>query len=288
MNVLFIGMGSIGKRHLRILKEMVPDSKRYFFKKEKEQSNEKNVFTHWEQVREITFDAAIISNPTHKHVETALKCANQGINLFVEKPVSHSMTGIEELKFIVQQNNLKTLVGFNLRFHPVIERLREIIQVTNERILRFSAYCGSYLSDWRETDYRSTYSASRDQGGGVVLDLIHELDYCTWLFGQPVEITGQCGKISGLEIDVEDTAELILRYKTCLGVIHLDYFRPVPQRTIEIITDRSVIEGDLLTGTITITGPLKTKEEHFEIYRDLTYQKQMAHFIDVIHDRVPP
>jgi len=290
MNVLFFGMGSIGRRHYRIFKEIAPNYQFYAYRREKNVCYNDDLMSvySWEEVERIGFSAALICNPTAMHIEVAIECARRGINLFIEKPLSNSLEGVETLSRCERDNNLKVLIGVNMRFHPIIERLKELINTDEEKILRFSAYCGSYLPKWRDCDYRKTYSAIKEQGGGVILDLIHELDYSIWLIGQPARISGVFGTYSDMEIDVEDCAEMVLEYPGYLGVIHLDYFRPTPKRVIEVVTTKRVLEADLLAGTLSISNGADTVVEQVSVDRDLTYYKQMDHFNNVLLDKEPP
>ena len=290
MRVLFLGMGSIGSRHYRLLKNIAPNFEYFAYCRGQRTCPVPGPeeLHSWDDVEKAGIDVAFICNPTSKHVETAIECAKRGINLFIEKPLSNSLERIDELHQYIDKYEVKVIVGFNLRFHPIIERIKDIIPSNKNNVLRFSACCGSYLPGWRGCDYRKTYSASAALGGGVILDLIHELDYCTWIFGQPTSIKGHYGKYSALELDVEDTAEMILQYPKYLGVIHVDYYRPIPKRMIEIITSTSVIEADLLAGTLSITTCEGTSLERFNTHEDTTYLNQLAHVISVIEGHEKP
>ena len=257
MKVLFVGLGSIGKRHLKILKEMEKDFNIIALRsnnKAKKIDGVKNYF-NLEEALEEKPDIAFITNPTSLHIEYAVECAKAGCHLFIEKPLSHNLKGIKELINIVENNNLITLMGCNMRFNPVIRKLKEeIAKLKKDNIYSYKINCGSHLPDWRPgRDYKKTYSAKKEMGGGVLLDLIHEIDYSNWLFGEVNELKAYSDHLTDLEIETEDIAEILLKHeKYILGNIHLDYYRINATRTIEIIAQDLLIEADLIEGKLDI------------------------------------
>ncbi len=289
MNVIFFGMGSIGQRHYNIMKKLYPEFNYYAFKREKQLNTEeiRNLYS-WDEVESINADLAFICNPTNKHLEFAVECAKRKINLFIEKPLSNSMHKIDELLHYVNLYRLHVLVGYNLRYDPVIERIKDYIDCTSQKVLRFSAYCGSYLPEWRTCDYRETYSGQKELGGGVVLDLSHEIDYCKWIFGIPEKVVGCYGKYSMLELDVEDNLEVIFDYKDKAGAIHLDYHRISPRREVEVLTDHSILHGDLVNGILSVRTRSDQKIEDFGIDRNSTYEKQLIHLVNLFQGGKEP
>ena len=160
-------------------------------------------------------DVALITNETSYHIDTAIKLANFGIPLFIEKPLSNSMKKINELKSIIKKKKIITMVGCNFRFHPCIKKLKKLIS-TNKigRIVSIHAENCSYLPDWHPyEDYRKGYAATRKLGGGVVLTQIHDIDYLYWFFGNPKSIFSITGKFSDLSISVEDYSASLLQFK---------------------------------------------------------------------------
>jgi len=288
MKILFVGMGSIGRKHYSLIREMYPSYNCYAYKRSIQDHADENLnyLYSWEEVDSIEFDLALICNPTSKHLEVALECAKRGINLFIEKPLSDRMEGLSELSFLIDKHHLKTLIGYNLRFHPVVEKVKQFVEMSGEKVISFSAYVGSYLPDWRSGDYRAYYSGAKEQGGGVILDLSHEIDYCKWIFGKPKSVFSAYGKLSNLEIDAEDIAEIIFEYDDKVGSIHLDYCRVIPKREIEIITDSSVFHGDLLSGSWSVAGKNKQEDGQFSFNSKFTYQKQLVYLIDMLKGNV--
>jgi len=233
-------------------------------------------------------DVAFVTNPTNKHVDVAQKCAKQGCDLFVEKPLSHDFTGTSELGKIAEEQDLVTMVGCQFRFDPVIKRVRNIVS-TEEfgPIQSFRAYSGSYLPDWRpDRDYKSTYSAHSDRGGGVVLDLIHEIDYLYWFFGLPERVSASLSSVPGLDIDSESVAEILMTVEENVpGSVHLDYCRPVPRRSLELNCEDAVITGDVRKSSIKIETQEGTESEEFDVERDDRFRAQTDYFLEKVRER---
>ncbi|HPA48470.1 MAG TPA: Gfo/Idh/MocA family oxidoreductase, partial [bacterium] len=210
LRLFIIGAGSIGQRHLRNALQLggvecavaEPDPQR---REMVAATFSVPVFQDLEQGIAWRPQVALVCTPSHAHLEPSLRCASEGIHLFIEKPISHSLDGLGELKQLVEKNDLICVVGYNLRFHPGMQAVKRILE--EERIGQpwfAEIEYGHYLPFWRpDQDYRKTYSAHRDMGGGAILDLIHEFDYAQWFFGRGTLITAAGGKRSNLELDCE-------------------------------------------------------------------------------------
>lgn len=251
MKIVFFGLGSIGQRHASIL---FGGNKHDLYAFRSEKSREmglggvKELYS-WDEVKSLKPDIVFITNPTFLHVKTAIKCAELGCKLFIEKPVGKDLIGLERLLKIVRRKRLVTYIAYNLRFHPVIKVLHENIKI--DPPLHMRVVCSSYLPDWRPgTDYLESYSASKKMGGGVVLDLSHELDYVSYLTGKIEKISGDYFKLSNVTKDAEDSVDVIARTSLCPVNIHLNFLSQIKERTIKIdFKDRSVI-GDLVNGEV--------------------------------------
>lgn len=291
--VLFAGLGSIGQRHLSVLRDADEDFDVVAYRSSE---GEAGTFENVDEYRSLDAalstepEIAFITNPTHRHVDTARSCAAHGCDLLVEKPLSHTMEGVDELIETVDRQDLVTMMGCQLRFDPVIERVRELLTdgVIGEPY-SFDITAGSYLPEWRPgRDYTETYSAKAAMGGGVVLDLIHEIDYAKWLFGELVEIQSHVGQISSLDIETEDIAEVNCRtVNGQIGRIHLDYYRQPGARRLEVVGDRGVVEADIQNGTVCHLGPDTEKTETFEYERNERFRQQLASFLDHVRSRDP-
>lgn len=284
MRVLLVGLGSIGRRHLQLLKERPEVTDIVACRREVTGIDGVREFDEIESALNTEPDIAFVTNPTDQHVETALECARSDCHLFVEKPLSHNLNGVSTLCEIVTQRDLVTMVGCQLRFTPVLQRVAELLEERRYGgILSFEAYSGSYLPDWRKnSDYRNSYSADPRRGGGAVLDLIHELDYANWLFGPFDDLCGRAGNVSSLEIESEDIGVMTVETDQLVGTIHVDFCRPTPRRTLEVVCEDSVITADLLSQNITIDRPSENRIEEFDYERNVAFREQLKHFLAAV------
>lgn len=229
----------------------------------------------------------IISNPTSMHLETIRKVSQLGVPLFIEKPPIDTLEHANELVNLIDISKIPTYTAFNLRFHPIVQWLKENIKSYN--IIEVNAYCGSYLPDWRPNqDYRKVYSARKELGGGVHLDLTHEIDYLLWIFGHPVHTKSTKRRISDLEIDSIDSARYWMEYENFTISLTLNYFRRDARRHVEIVTNQTTLECDLLSNKVT---DLLNGEVVFESKSSTsmdTYKKQMKYFMDCIETKIQP
>lgn len=284
LKILFFGLGSIGKKHVSVIKNNY-DFELFAYRTKLGQEKddlEIQEFNNLEDAFSIEPNIAFITNPTFLHTETALECIKRNANLFIEKPISHSLEKLDELEKEIKKRKLFTYVAYNLRFHPVISELKNILN-NGEKPIYFNVKCSSYLPDWRpKQDYTRSYSAKREAGGGVILDLSHEFDYMSWLFGEIRKIDGYCDKISHLDIDSEDILETqITCNKNIKGHLHLDYFSHINERKIKIYYNDKYVEGDLVNNSIKIIDKNnKEKITFFKCNQDETYKKQIQYFFE--------
>lgn len=234
-------------------------------------------------------DIAIIASPTAEHIPVALDLARRGVHLLIEKPLSHTLDGVDELIRECQKQGVVLLTGYNFRFYRPLQIVK---QALNEqrigRILSIRAEVGQYLPDWRPTkDYRSSASAVASCGGGVVLELSHELDYVLWLAGDACSIFAQADHVSDLEVDVEDIAEIILQLQHGgIASIHLDMVARAPYRACQIIGTNGTLCWDGIrhevreyladTGVWTELVPAHAYD------RNAMYREELVHFLDCV------
>ncbi len=191
--------------------------------------------------------AAIIANPTSLHMDVAVPAAQAGCHILLEKPISATLDRVDELQRAVDESGSQVLVGFQFRFHPTLQRLSQLLQQgVIGKPLSARAHWGEYLPGWHPwEDYRQGYSARTDLGGGVVLTLCHPLDYLCWLLGDVSSLYAFTGRLSDLELEVEDTAEIGLRFSSgALGSVHLDYNQRPPAHHVEIIGTHGSMQWD--------------------------------------------
>jgi predicted dehydrogenase len=289
LKILFFGLGSIGKKHAKILNDHFTVELYAYRTKKGQEKNALSIqeFSTLDDAFSIQPDIALITNPTYLHIPTALECAQRNISLFIEKPLSHCLDHLDELEKEIQKRKLFTYVAYNMRFHPVINYLKNIVS-TGEQPIYFRVVCSSYLPKWRpEQHYENSYSAQKELGGGVTLDLSHEFDYIVWIFGELQHITGYCGKISNLQINSEDLTEAqITCTQNLRGTLHLNYFSLYNERKIQLYYNTKYIEGDLIQNTVTtIENNKKPQTKKFQNTTNSTYTKQLQYFFEQYHKK---
>lgn len=230
------------------------------------------------------YDAIFITNPTEYHIESLKNAMKYGRNFFIEKPVT-SIHQLREVQSLILKKNAVFYVACPLRYHAVIQYIKNNIDL--HQVISVRSISSSYLPDWRPgTDYRKTYSADKSLGGGVSIDLIHEWDYLTFLFGMPKKISCMMGKKSKLEINSEDYAIYIAEYEDKIVELHLDYFGRDTIRQIMLITENDTICGDLVNHRLEF---LKTGEViNFSENRDDYQRRELMHFLDIIEGNATP
>ena len=239
--------------------------------------------------------AALVCNPTALHVETALAAARSGCHLFIEKPVSHSMEGVEALATEVAERRLVVLVGYQFRFHPGLRQVKRwlaegaIGDVTSAR-----ARWGEYLPGWHPgEDYTKSYSARRELGGGVVVTLSHPFDYLRWLLGEVVEVSAQTGQRGGFELDVEDTANVLLRFESgVLATVSLDYVERPATHRLHLVGRNGLIAWDGTTGVArlhdAVRGEIQSVSPPPGFDRNSMFLDEMTHFLACVRGREQP
>jgi predicted dehydrogenase len=294
--ILIIGGGSIGKRHLKNILDLgmqdisvveVDDSRRKSIEKEFSVATFSSV---QEAFVDKEFSIAFICSPSVFHLENALLCAKKGCDLFIEKPLSHSIEGLEQLFAVVKEKKLITMVGSNWKFYPLFQKMKEILD-SNVLGKVLSARCqfGQYLPDWHPyEDYSKGYSSNKKLGGGILLDS-HEFDYLTWFLGDVKKLACFADTVSDLEIDVEDVAEVILQFKSgVIAEIHLDYLQRVYQRNFEFFCERGSMFWSMADKKVTLFEIEKEKKEFFiEDTYDLNimYIEEIKHFFSCLEKR---
>src|SRR6202035_2236334 len=233
-SVLVAGAGSIGRRHLSNLKKLGltqlaacdPHPERLEYAAAEFQTK---CFAELETgLKEFKPYAVLICTPPVHHVAQALQALRTGAHVFIEKPLSDRIEGVEELRNEVAKRGAVVQVGYNLRFHPSLQKLKQLVDESAVgKILWANVEAGSYLPDWRPwQDYRKSYTARREMGGGILLDGSHEIDYVTWFFGAPQEVACMAGRVSELEVNVEDCATVLLRFPDGTRAdVHLDFIQ---------------------------------------------------------------
>jgi len=297
MRGLVVGLGSIGRRHARNWAALGLGPLLVCRRIGSEQVEPLGV-----EAREIfDLDAALneqpdvvlVTNPTSLHVETACQALHAGAHVFVEKPLGHELNGVAELLCQAKRARQQLMVGYNLRFHPGLARMKDLVtQRAIGTLVSARAEVGEYLPGWHPgEDYRRGYSARRDLGGGPVLTFSHELDALCWLLGAPSRVMGMTTHASSLEIDTEDVAELMLRFPHgALGSVHVDFVRRPPSRSLEIVGEEGVLRWEYDTGRVLHYAPAvghwRVEEIDPRFERNQMYLAELRHFVACVRGEI--
>lgn len=289
MNILIVGLGSIAKKHIEAIQTLKIEAKIFALRSNlnaKIEEGIENIYS-LEDIK-LFFDFAIISNPTYLHYEFIEKLGNKNVPLFIEKPAVSTLENVNVLLHIINKKQLLSYVACNLRFHPCIVFLKSKIDSEFLRINEVNVYCGSYLPDWRPgKDFRTIYSANAIMGGGVHLDLFHELDYTTWILGFPNKSRSILRNNSSLEIDAIDYANYVLEYNDFTATVILNYYRRKPKRILEIIFDQDSWTVDLIKNEIkNDADEILFKSKEFNVKQ--TYVLQLEYFINCLKNNQIP
>lgn len=295
MKFLIAGCGSIGRRHIQNLISL----------------NEKNIIGFDIDKNALDFvkkdysidisddfekslkkvDTVFICTPNHLHTKYAIKSLEKEKNVFIEKPISHKLKNIDRLKELGENKNVKVQVGYNLRYHPLLLKTKEILEKKDLGKIH-SSYIeyGSYLPNWREnSDYQKNYSAHKSMGGGILLDDVHEINYAVWLFGKIDYLFCLASKISNLKIDTEDNADILCKTKKGFNVhIHLDYLQRKSARKLKIVCEKGVINGDLNTNHLKIFQNDKIREYKKGFCFNDIYIREIKDFVRSINSDKEP
>lgn len=299
MKFLIAGYGSIGRRHFRNLRRLGHDDILFYrtHKSSLEDDELKDYIIENDLEKALSHkpDAVIVSNPTSLHLGVALPAAEAGCSILIEKPLSDSMDQVQEFMNVVEKQEVKVLVGFQFRFHPSLKKIDHLLKEGRiGDVLSVQAHWGEYLPDWHPwEDYRRGYSARKDLGGGVILTLSHPIDYIRWLVGDVVEAYCMTGSQSNLDIEVEDTAEISLRFREgAIGSVHLNYTQQPPSHWLEIIGNKGTIRWDYYEGIVKLYNAGEDIWELFPLPDDYKrndlFLSEMDHFLDVLKEKKGP
>ena len=231
--------------------------------------------------------AGFICTPPFRHVEDSLAALDDGLHLFVEKPLASRVDRLDELEKAAQDRGARVLVGTVLRHHPLVEALEGVI--AGWRLLHIRAECATWLPGWRPgRDYRTIYSAKRSLGGGIVLDLIHEVDLVDFFGGGLLEGVVHAQHKSALEIDAEDHAEMDLVASRCSAEVFLAWYSRIERRSLQIFADEGSASLDFRNGSLVVVdGDGSSHETSFTGDIDDVYVRQLVHFEAVLAGEPP-
>jgi predicted dehydrogenase len=300
--LLVVGYGSIGQRHLRIARSLLPDADiRVMRHRPCETTPELANGCMSSIAAAIVFapQAAVIANPATLHVQVARPLAERGVHLLIEKPLADTPHAVADLPAVCRAQGVVLMTAYNLRFAPSLQRFRDEVQ--NGRIGKvISVRCeiGQYLPSWRPgSDYREGVSASRALGGGALLELSHEIDYLRWIFGDVAVVNAVLSQQSDLQVDVEDTAHLVLGFapdtngRRLRANLSMDFVRQDTTRTCVAIGESGSLRWNALSGTVGYLPGGATVWENVFVHapqRDETYLAEWHHFLACVNAGTQP
>lgn len=293
MKALVVGTGSIGRRHIYNLLQLGLEVTAYSYRGDFSEADGRDgrvtMVKNWPDALREDIDVVIVANSTERHIEVALQAARQGKHLYLEKPLSVSLAGTEELTRLIEANHLVVEAGFMLRSHPNLAWMKKYIdEGMLGELMHLRASVGQWLPDWRpETDHRLGYGAFRKKGGGVIFDLIHELDLVNWLGGRVVDVTAMTRCVPLLEIETEAIAQIGLHLESgALAQVHLDYVRPGYGRTFEVVGQKGVLSWDYSLGRVSLGMPdgsvCIVHQTDTNFTRNTMFLAHMEHFLRCI------
>lgn len=293
-----MGAGSIGRRHISNLKKLGlsklaacdPHPERLEYVAREFQVE---CFPTIEvALDKFEAEAVLVCSPPAGHVSQAMQGLRAGAHVFIEKPLSDRMDGVEALRDEAAKRQAVVQVGYNLRFHPAIQKLKELVDARAVgKILWAHVEAGSYLPDWRPwQDYRKSYTARRELGGGILLDGSHEIDYMTWLFGAPRELACMADHVSELEVNVEDCATILMSFADGMRAdVHLDFIQRSYSRHCSLIGPQGKVHWNLLSNSVQVLRPGDEVEVFkFEFEINEGYVAELAHFMECARNGTRP
>lgn len=306
MKILITGLGSIGQRHYKNLvslgykvavyrsgKKNSPHQEK-FLQEQLDLGNKVEEFFDLKDALEVVDPTVVfVTNPNSKHIDIALQAAKAKKHLFIEKPLSYNLQGLEELSKITEEHNLKVMIGYNLRWHPLLAKMKTLLsEGAIGKPLAASIEMGEYIVDWHPwEDYLDSYAPYKDDGGGAVLCFSHDLDYLYWFFGLPKKIYAVGGKITPLGGDAEDMVKAICSYDGLIVDIHLDYWQRPKKRIFEIIGTQGTLLWNYDTGVLQMTSRDEVgRSENYYVpgsfERNDMFIEEVKSFISAIESRV--
>ena len=292
-HIAFVGLGSIGQRHFNNVCQLLTSRGCSFsidlYRNDLAKRLPKEItervdrqYLYSEQLKkELGYDAVFVTNPTSLHYAAIAKFKNHAAAFFIEKPLFDSIYVDESL--LKDIKHIPTYVACPLRYHPVLQYIEQHVDYKSAIAVR--AISSSYLPDWRPgQDYRKCYSAHRDMGGGVAIDLIHEWDYLTHFFGIPKVVFSLQERFSSLDIDSDDVAIYIAKTEKTTIELHLDYFGRETLRSLDLFMADDTIQCDIAGGKITWMKEGRILK--FNSDRNHYQMKEIEHFFDIVDGKI--
>jgi predicted dehydrogenase len=291
--ILVMGAGSIGERHIGILRKL-GYSNIWVYRQRNiplriVDKNSIHVFTDLSLTDQIKPKAAIICTPTFQHLAQALFCAERGISVLIEKPLSHDLAGFDQLKTTVQKNNVYVQTAYMLRFHTFFQSIKSISENKElGNLLSMQTYWGEYLPDWHPwEDYRQSYAARKEMGGGAALTLSHDIDLVNWISESTIKNWSTIKNYnSALEVNVESGADISIAYQNGITAhCHVNFHERIPKRWYRFVFEYGSVEVDYLKSVMTIFKPKEIITQNIPDFdRNQLYESQLLYFLRQINE----
>lgn len=287
--LLIIGAGSIGERHIRNLLALGYHNLIVYRQRNLPfrtiEARQVRVVTDFGAVEELRPKVAFITSPTAQHLSQAIACAALGMHLFIEKPLSHTTQGLEKLKEVVVRKGVYVYVGYMMHFHPLMAELKQIIHTGRYgRLLSFATHWGEYLPEWHPwEDYRTSYAARRELGGGAALTLSHDLDLVLWLVPSPVTAYHALPNYaSALEVNVEGGMDFLLQFGDgATGHVHLNFFEQPAKRYLHFVFEGGTVGFDYFAAELHIASRTETRSIKIPNFdRNQLFVDQTIYFLE--------
>ncbi|WP_147818827.1 Gfo/Idh/MocA family protein [Salidesulfovibrio onnuriiensis] len=313
MKALFLGLGGVGQRHLRNLLSVMPDAQlgavrhtdRAFeigFDLQPDYSvdiMEKYGIARFSSLEEGVAwqpDCAIIASPTSAHMDQTTALVRAGVPVFLEKPVSADSEGLDELLALMEEKHTPVMVGYMFRFHPGVQRFMDLVEEQAAgRMHSMHVQLNSYMPSWHSYEkYNEFYAGRKDLGGGAVLSEIHELDLVAAMFGRPEKVFASGGKLSSLDMDVEDTVCSLMEYRLdgrpFPVTLQMSFVQRPPVRTITIHAENGFVRWDGMRSLVTVEHVEQgTRKEDFSSFdRNEMFVEEIRHFVDCVRSGAEP
>lgn len=295
MKILICGLGSIGTRHVKNLfklniKNLIFFRERNFNIKDKKLKKIR-IYSSLSQALNQKPKIAFICNTTSKHIDTAIECADRGCHLFIEKPLSNNLNKIEHLKSIVKKNKLKVMIGYNMRFHPLMIKIKKLL-IKNElgKIYNIQSEWSEYLPDWHPWEnYKHTYAAKKNMGGGCSLTLSHELDSLYWLFGK-VKRLKNFKIFDYLDTDVDTSSDFLIEFNSgAIAYSHIDFLGKPHSRKLFISGIKKKIYFNYYKNKLELIDRLgKKKITKINFKKNDMYLEEVKYFIKCVKKNISP
>jgi spore coat polysaccharide biosynthesis protein SpsF len=283
MKVLVIGCGAIGERHVKNLLEF-GNVKVIACDCDKEKLKRIDGAKTYEDIDQAIEkekpEYVVIATAHASHIEIANKVLGSVKKIFIEKPISHSLEGVDAFLSKAKEKGVEIYVGYNMRFNPLINKIKELIDEWGDISHVRMNFGSNLILRHPGKDYKNDYVTKKNQGGGVILDISHEIDYLTWIFGQPKEMFCYAEKRGNFEMETEDNADMLIKFDGGLVAnIHLDLLQKPYTRTCEIIGEKGTIKADVAKNELFIYED--NKWEKIVIDDDNSYVDEMTEFLSL-------